>query len=268
MRSVERSGDDELGMVSAHIMDAKGSDAPRSLCPVIAGFMRGWCDGLANDADRDRLLKPLIPRAVGTRNTAAVEETRRLLALDWMIRVYAPAWLDLVEELRWCSTGLRELKPIVDTPTAVAAGKKAHMAMLEAGPVSSRYWGGVGALLGEAYISAGEEGAGRSILAASVAAAGKAAWDVNRKLGADAWAAAGAVARAAAAGEVAAAVWAVLGPDARPRPRWEPAVLASPQTWDAAKAAAGTAVQAMLEPVTRRLQDSAFDLVGSMCQAG
>ena len=52
------------------------SDSPECCCPVIASFMRAWNDGLPCDADRDRLLKPLIEQLVGTRSTAQVEERR------------------------------------------------------------------------------------------------------------------------------------------------------------------------------------------------
>src|SRR5579872_6630219 len=71
------------------------SDAPECACPVIAAFLRSWNDVLRTDADRDRLLKPLIPRLVGTRSSAEVERKRSMMAVDWMIRVHTPAWLRL-----------------------------------------------------------------------------------------------------------------------------------------------------------------------------
>jgi hypothetical protein len=70
------------------------TDSPECACPVISIFLRSWNDGLPNDAERDRLLKPLIPKLVGTRNKA-LEERRSLMAADWLVRVNTPAWLRL-----------------------------------------------------------------------------------------------------------------------------------------------------------------------------
>src|SRR5215831_14318509 len=55
------------------------SDSPQCACPVISVFLRAWNDSLRTDADRDRLLKPLIPKLVGTRNKS-LEECRSLMA--------------------------------------------------------------------------------------------------------------------------------------------------------------------------------------------
>ena len=70
------------------------SDHPECACPVISAFLRSWNDGLPSDAERDRLLKPLIRSLVGTRNKN-LEERRSLMAADWLVRVYTPAWLRL-----------------------------------------------------------------------------------------------------------------------------------------------------------------------------
>jgi hypothetical protein len=70
------------------------TDSPECACPVISSFLRAWNDSLRSNEERDRLLKPLIPRLVGTRN-AALEEKRALLAADWLVRVNTPAWLRL-----------------------------------------------------------------------------------------------------------------------------------------------------------------------------
>jgi len=66
----------------AYVAGEKFSDQPKCCCPVISAFLRAWNDDLATDADRDRLLKPLVPRLVGTRSTPAVEQRRADLALD------------------------------------------------------------------------------------------------------------------------------------------------------------------------------------------
>ena len=43
------------------------SDHPECACPVIGAFMRAWNDGLADDVERTTLLRPLVPKLVGTR---------------------------------------------------------------------------------------------------------------------------------------------------------------------------------------------------------
>lgn len=70
------------------------SDHPECACPVISAFLRSWNDALQTDTDRDRLLKPLIPKLIGTRNPK-LEERRALMAADWLVRVNTPAWLRL-----------------------------------------------------------------------------------------------------------------------------------------------------------------------------
>ena len=72
------------------------SDHPKCASPVIGAFMRVWNDGL-NEDDRNRLLKPLIVKLVGTRGSKALENRRATMAADWFIRVQTPAWLRLAK---------------------------------------------------------------------------------------------------------------------------------------------------------------------------
>ena len=78
----------------AFVAGEKWSDNPECCCPVISAFLRAWNDGLPSDAERDRLLKPLIPKLVGTRNPD-LEALRSLMAADWLVRTHTPAWLRL-----------------------------------------------------------------------------------------------------------------------------------------------------------------------------
>src|SRR6266478_2829735 len=78
----------------AYVAGESWSDHPECACPVISAFLRSWNDSLRSDQDRDRLLKPLIPKLVGTRNST-LEERRSLMAADWLVRVHTPAWLRL-----------------------------------------------------------------------------------------------------------------------------------------------------------------------------
>ena len=93
------------------------SDHPECACPVLSAFMRSWNDGL-DDADRNRLLRPLIPRLIGTRSTPAVETRRACMALDWYLREITPAFLALVPAL----------KPHADIIAAAAEVKDRHSA--------------------------------------------------------------------------------------------------------------------------------------------
>ena len=43
------------------------SDAPACTSPVIASFLRRWNDILPTDAERNRLLRPLLPLMVDTK---------------------------------------------------------------------------------------------------------------------------------------------------------------------------------------------------------
>jgi hypothetical protein len=83
---------------------------------VITAFVIEWNDRLGNE-DRNRLIKPLIPRVVGTRS-GKIEEARGYLALDWFLRVMTPAWLDLVEELQPHAATVRAAAPVVDLASA------------------------------------------------------------------------------------------------------------------------------------------------------
>ena len=72
------------------------TDRPACVCPVIGEFVRSWNDGLPDD-DRNRLLKPLLPRLAGTAASADVQDRRAFLQVDWAVRVFAPAWLRRAE---------------------------------------------------------------------------------------------------------------------------------------------------------------------------
>jgi len=106
----------------SYIAGEPWSDQPQCACPVITAFLISWNDSLPDD-DRTRLLKPLIPLIVGTRSTKKVEERRSYMALDWLIRVHTPKWLDLVPSLSEHAKAMRDLDEIVDMAGATAAGE-------------------------------------------------------------------------------------------------------------------------------------------------
>ena len=184
----------------AYVAGEDWTDEPACCCPVIAAFCRAWNDGLPSDAERDRLLAPLIPTLVGTRSTPGVESQRSWMALDWLVRTHAPAWLVLVHDLRAHGVALQGLPEITDSATAGAASTldaaraAARVAARDAAGATARAaaWAAAGAAAG----------------AAAWAAAGAAAWAAA---GAAAWAAAGAAARDAARDAARAAAGAAAG---------------------------------------------------------
>ena len=119
------TGDRDLCIMEAvaYMAGEPWSDNPACASPVIAAFLRSWNDALS-DEDRDRHLPAdkWVPRLVGSRGDNATEERRSYLALDWLIRVHAPAWLDLVPSLAPHAAALRALPDVRDMPSAQVAG--------------------------------------------------------------------------------------------------------------------------------------------------
>ena len=149
------------------------SDAPRCASDVIAAFVRSWNDALP-DADRVRLLLPLLPDVIGTRTTDADDETRAWMATDWLVRVNAPAWLDLTPSLEAHAAALRALPQIMPSAVArdsqsviTAAWDAARDAASVAASVAAR----------DAAMGAAWDAASVAASVAARAAARAAAWD-------------------------------------------------------------------------------------------
>lgn len=102
----------------AYVAGEPWTDQPACACPVIGAFMRRWNDDLS-DQDR-QMLKPLIPRLVGTRASREVEARRSWLVTDWMVRVYAPAWLELAG-MKEQADALRQLPELTSDAVLGAA---------------------------------------------------------------------------------------------------------------------------------------------------
>src|SRR5690348_12483283 len=68
------------------------TDEPACMSPVIASFTMSWNDTPGEAGERIRArLKTYIPRLIGTRASADVEDRRAWMAFDWLIRVQTPA---------------------------------------------------------------------------------------------------------------------------------------------------------------------------------
>jgi hypothetical protein len=190
------------GLVHACVMEAVSyvanepwSDHPECASAVIGAFLRSWNDRLSDD-DR-QMLKPLIPRLVGTKASARVEEKRAWMATDWLARECAPAFLRLA--------GLTEHAEALEGLAALTTTKWAEKAQATLAAAGAAARAAAGAAAGDAAGAAAWDAARAAAGAAARAAAGAAAWDAAR---AAAWAAAWAAARAAAG----AAAWDALEP--------------------------------------------------------
>ena len=275
----------------AYVAGEPWTDRPACACPVISAFMRAWNDDLPTDADRDRLLRPLIPRLAGSRATPEVETCRAWLAVDWLVRTCAPTWLALTKDLEGHAHALRGLPALVSADVV-----QEHHSTITAAWDAARVAAASPAARDAAARVAAASTAAASTAASTAAASTAAAWDAAAAAGATTRAAAGATARAAAEAAARAAAWdaawAAAWDAARAAARdaawaaardaardaaWAAAVNAAVNAaraaiGDAARAAArdaawaaiGDAARAALQPTVATLQRSALDLVDRM----
>ena len=245
---------------AAYIANEPWSDHPQCVSPVIAAFMRSWNDALP-DAERTRLLLPLIPDTIGTRTTDADEETRAWMATDWLVRVQAPAWLRLAGLTDHAQT-LESCARIVDEVTAGAEQPKINAAR------------SVARLAAESVAESAARLAAESVAESAVRSAVRsAAWSV-------AWSAAWSAARLAAESVAESAAWLVAESAARSVARLAAESAVRSAAWSAAESAAWSAVRSAawsvarsaaedaLAPTVTTLQASACDLVRAMCAVG
>jgi hypothetical protein len=182
----------------AYVAGEPFTDHPACASPVLGAFLRSWNDSL-NDQDR-QMLKPLIPRLVGTNTCEKDEETRAWMATDWLARECAPAFLRLA--------GLTVQAEALEGLAALDGKRRADEAMpvlRSAQKDAAAAWDAARAAAGDAARAAAWDAAGD----AAWAAAGDAAWAAA---GDAAWAAARAAAGAAARAAARAAAGAALAP--------------------------------------------------------
>jgi hypothetical protein len=68
------------------------SDNPATVSPVLATYARWLAAGLDDESRQD--LRLVAPRLIGTNtHDRAAERTRSWMAVEWLVRVQAPAWL-------------------------------------------------------------------------------------------------------------------------------------------------------------------------------
>ena len=90
---------------AAYVAGESWSDHPECVDRVISDVMISKNDSLPSDAERNRLLRPLIPRIVGTRGSAELSERRAWLVIDWALRQALPLLLRMLkmekEAVKW-----------------------------------------------------------------------------------------------------------------------------------------------------------------------
>jgi hypothetical protein len=78
---------------AAYIAGESWSDHPVCVPRTIAAVLRRWNDALPSDRDRDRLLKPFLPRIIGLHADAKTEMRRAVMCGDFALRFVIPEYL-------------------------------------------------------------------------------------------------------------------------------------------------------------------------------
>ena len=213
--------------------DQEHTDHPRCVSPVLGTYGRSLNDVLPDG--KRQLLKPFIPRMPSTAGDG-LDEARSYMALDWLIRTWTPAWLDVAgfsEE----AAALRDLRRIADLVAAKEAGPVVRQAAGKAAAVRDAVRAAVRAAVGAAVWDA----VWAAVRDAVGDAVGDAVWDA---VGAAVGDAVGDAVWDAVRDAVGAALWAAV--------------------WAAAGGAEGAAARARLAPTVAQLQDSAIALLDGM----
>jgi hypothetical protein len=174
------SADDGMCVMeaAAHFAGKPFSAYSEDVSRVIGAFLRSWNDSL-DDSSRQRL-KAYVFRVMNTNTGPADDERRARMATDWLVRTYAPAWLDLTG-LDKHASALRDLRELTTTTN--------EQAQKTIGAARRAVW---------AAGAAAEAAAEAVAKDAAEAAARDAAWDAAWSAAEDAaWAAARDAARSA-----------------------------------------------------------------------
>jgi hypothetical protein len=106
----------------AYVRGITHTDKPPCVSPVLGAFGRAFNDVLDDDSRQE--LKHIIPLLPGTAGNPAKDERRAWMATDWLVRVYAPAFLRLAK-LNDAAERLERCAELVDVASAKAAGAAA-----------------------------------------------------------------------------------------------------------------------------------------------
>jgi hypothetical protein len=213
------------------------TDRPACVSPLLAAAGRTLNDDLP-DARRQELV-PLIPRLAWTARDG-LDERRGYMALDWVVRVWAPAWLDGAG-LTVQAAALRSLRPVTGRAAAVAAARVALEVQQAAYAARAAAQDAAGDTARDTARDAVRDAGGNAVRVAAQVAA----WDARRA--AVDWDSAEAAAAQAAARD---AAWAAAQAAAEAAAAWA--------------AAAQAAARDALAPTASQLQDSAISLYRRM----
>jgi len=212
------------------------SDQPACVSPVLRAMCIALNDGM--DQEPRQRLRPYLTRTIGTAEDG-LDTSRGWMAMDWLARVYTPAWLDLAG-LTDSAHSLESHAEISDPDTLAGALELLEDARRQARAARARAFGSPLPTGWAAAVAAGV--AGRE---AAWACAGAAAWAAARiGIGDIAGDRARAAARAAAGDAAAIAV--------------------RQSRTSTCHAGARAAAQAALEPTLERLAASALTLLDRM----
>jgi hypothetical protein len=235
-----------------------GDDCPPGVSAVLHKFGMSLNDVLP-DGKRQELARFLPNGTSPLAGTAGdgKDETRGYLALDWLVRTYLPAWLELAGI---DTAGVLRGQARVDTlerarligPLVRSARDKAAAAVTAAVAV-------------DVAVAAARDAAWTAAVAAARDAAVAAAWTAAWDAAVDAAGTAAVAAAGAAAGDVAVAAAVDVAVDAAGTAAWDAAGdVARAAAWDAAWDAARDAARDKLAPTVALLQDSAIVLYDAM----
>jgi hypothetical protein len=117
----------------AHLAGERHSDQPDCVSPVVRALCVALNDGLTC-TERQRL-RPYLTRTIGTAGDG-LDRSRGWMALDWLVRVYAPTWLRRAglreEAARLCAAVVRDSETLVDAvDTLEWVRRRAHRARQE-----------------------------------------------------------------------------------------------------------------------------------------
>lgn len=98
----------------AYVAGEPWSDHPECASPILTSFLIAWNDRL--DDESRQILKPYIPRLVGTNTGEADEATRRYMLTEWIVREAMPG---LLQQANMTADAilLEQLVTITDEPT-------------------------------------------------------------------------------------------------------------------------------------------------------
>ena len=141
------------------LADEPFSDHPKCVSPVLGQFLRQWNDAL-DDAGRQKL-KPYLSRTIGTAYDGRDEE-RAWLCTDWLVRVCAPAWLELAG-VKESAAALRALPPILSTAAAKEAQPTIDAGRAAGAAAWAAAWDAAGDAAGDAAWDAAWDAAGDAL---------------------------------------------------------------------------------------------------------